>query len=53
MLLLHLSQCGHHRVSQRQNNSDYDYSKSDKLDEIVWPFSVGVSPFKKARDATA
>jgi len=53
MLLLHLLQCSRHRVGQRQNNSDYDYSKSDKLCQIVWPFSVGVSLFKKTRGATA
>src|SRR6516165_6927176 len=36
------SKC-HHHVAKRQHGSDYDCSKGDKLDEIVWPFSVGVS----------
>ena len=42
-----------HRVSQRQNCSDYDYSKGDKLDQIIWPFSVGISISEETRGANA
>jgi hypothetical protein len=34
-------------LANDQNSSDYGYSKSDKLDQMVWPFSVGVLLFKK------
>jgi hypothetical protein len=41
------------RVSQRQNRSDYDYSEGDKLDQIIWPFSVGISISEETRGANA
>ena len=36
-------QCRCQCVSQRQSYGDDDYSEGDELDQIVWPFSVGVS----------
>jgi hypothetical protein len=36
-------QCRCQCVSQRQSCSDDDYSEGDELDQIIWPFSVGVS----------
>jgi hypothetical protein len=44
---------GCHRVSQRQSYGDYDYSERDKLDQIIWPFSIGVSIAEEARNANA
>ena len=46
-------QCRCHRVSQRQSRSDYDYSEGDELDQIIWPFSVGVSITEETRNANA
>ena len=42
-----------HSVSKRQKSGDHDYSKSDKLDQIIWPFSVGISISKETRGANA
>jgi hypothetical protein len=42
-----------HRVSQRQSYGDYDYSEGDKLDQVIWPVSVGVSIAEETRSATA
>jgi hypothetical protein len=53
MSWLYSSQCQCHRVSQRQSCSDDDYSEGDELDQIFWPFSVGVSVTEEARSANA
>jgi hypothetical protein len=45
--------CRCHRVSQRQSCSDDDYSEGDQLDQVIWPFSVGVSIAEEARSANA
>ena len=45
--------CRCHRASQRQSYGDDDYSESDKLDQIIWPFSVGVSIAEEARNSNA
>jgi hypothetical protein len=50
---LRSSQCRCHRVSQRQSYSDDDYSEGDKLDQIIWPFSVGVSITDETRSSNA
>jgi len=42
-----------HRVSQRDSYSDDDYSEGDELDQIIWPFSVGVSIAEETRSANA
>jgi hypothetical protein len=42
-----------HRVSQRDSYSDDDYSEGDELDQIIWPFSVGVSIAEKTRSSNA
>jgi hypothetical protein len=42
-----------HRVSQRQSCSDYNYSEGDELDQIIRPFSVGVSITEEARGSNA
>jgi hypothetical protein len=42
-----------HRVSQRQSCSDNDYSEGDELDQIIWPFSVGVSITEETRGPNA
>jgi hypothetical protein len=42
-----------HRVSQRQSCSDDDYSEGDELDQVIWPFPVGVSIAEEARSANA
>jgi hypothetical protein len=47
------SQCRCHRVSQRQSYCDDDYSEGDKLDQIIWPFSVGVSIAEETRSSNA
>jgi hypothetical protein len=45
--------CRCHRVSQRQSYSDDDYSEGDELDQIIRPFSVGVSIAEETRSANA
>jgi hypothetical protein len=50
---LRSSQCRCHRVSQRQSYSDDDYCERDELDQIIWPFSVGVSITDETRSANA
>src|SRR5205823_12702440 len=46
-------QCRCHRASKRQRHGDDDYSKGDELDQIIWPFSVGVSITEETRSANA
>jgi hypothetical protein len=46
-------QCRCHRISQRQSYSDDDYCERDELDQIIWPFSVGVSITDETRSANA
>jgi hypothetical protein len=46
-------QCRCHRVSQRQSCRDNDYSEGDELDQIIWPFSVGVSIAKEPSSSNA
>jgi hypothetical protein len=50
---LRLFQWHSHRVGQRDSYSDDDYSEGDELDQIIWPFSVGVSIAEEARSANA
>jgi hypothetical protein len=50
---LYLSQRHPHCASQRQDGSDYDYSKGYKLDQIIWPFSVGISISEETTSACA
>jgi hypothetical protein len=52
-LRLRSLQRGSHRVSQRQSYNDDDYSEGDELDQIVRPFSVGVSIAEETRSANA
>ncbi|PYK55489.1 MAG: hypothetical protein DME48_04505 [Verrucomicrobia bacterium] len=46
-------QCRCHCASKRQRHGDDDYSKGDELDQIIWPFSVGVSITEETRSANA
>jgi hypothetical protein len=46
-------QCRCHRVSQRQSYGDYNYAEGDKLDQIIWPFSVGISIAEETRSSHA
>ena|ERR1700730_11606068 len=48
-----LSQRHSHCVSHRQDCSDYDYSKGYKLDQIIWPLSVGISISEETPNACA
>src|SRR5919197_2783842 len=45
--------CRCHRVSQRQSYSDDDYSEGDELDQILWPFPVGISITEETRGTNA
>ena len=45
--------CRCHRAGQRESHSDDDYSERDELDQIIWPFSVGVSITEETRSANA
>jgi hypothetical protein len=40
-------------LAKRQSYSDYDYSEGDKLDQIIWPFSAGISIAEETRSANA
>jgi hypothetical protein len=53
MIGLRSFQCRCHRVSQRQSCSDDNDSEGDELDQIIWPFSVGVSIAEETRSANA
>jgi len=50
---LHSFQCRCHCVSKRQRHGDDDYAKGNELDQIIWPFSVGVSITEETRSANA
>ena len=52
-LWLRSFQCRCHCASKRQRHGDDDYSKGDELDQIIWPFSVGVSITEETRSANA
>ena len=40
-------------LPERQGYGDQDYSEGDKLDQIIRPFSVGISVTEEMRRATA
>jgi hypothetical protein len=46
-------QCRCQCVSQRQSYGDDDYSEGNELDQIIWPFSVGISITEETRSANA
>jgi hypothetical protein len=46
-------QCRCQCVSQRQSYGDDDYSEGGELDQIIWPFSVGVSIGEETRGTNA
>jgi hypothetical protein len=40
-------------VNQRQSYGDDDYSEGGELDQIIWPFSVGISISEEPRSSNA